>query len=127
MPYSGTLITRVFTSRGQLPIDDATVSVVLHRNSGRQHLLSIQTSNRNGNTTPVSIETPDPQSSLVPNQPDPFTLCDIWVERRGFQLLLVGNVQIFPGVTSIQDLPLIPLPESTGRPAEKVTILPQDL
>lgn len=127
MPYSGILVTRVFTSRGQLPVQDATVSVVLHSPAGRQQLLSIQTSNRSGNTDPVAIETPDPQSSQTPDHPDPFTLCDIWVERPGFQLLLVQNVQIFPGISSIQDLPLIPLPEAGGRPADKVDIPPQNL
>ena len=69
MPQSGILKTRVFTSRGQLPVEDAAVSIVQHGQ----------------------------------------------------------NVQIFSGVTSIQDLPLIPLAEATGRPASRVDITPQNL
>ena len=103
MPYSGTLMTRVFTSRSQLPVEDAAVSILQHEPGGRQRLINIQTSDRSGNTVPTIIETP------------------------GYQLLLIQNVQIFPGIASIQDLPLIPLAETGGRPASKVDISPQDL
>ena len=113
MPYSGTLMTRVFTSRSQLPVEDAAVSILQHEPGGRQRLINIQT--------------PDAQNSQSPGQETPFSLCDIWVECPGYQLLLIQNVQIFPGIASIQDLPLIPLAETGGRPASKVDISPQDL
>ena len=86
MAYSGTLLTRVFTSRGQLPVENAAVTIVQHSSDGRQQLVSIQTSNRSGNTTPTVIETPDAQSSQTPGHLDPFSLCDIWVECAGYQL-----------------------------------------
>lgn len=35
MPQSGILKTRVFTSRGQLPVEDAAVSIVQHGEDGR--------------------------------------------------------------------------------------------
>lgn len=44
MPYSGTLMTRVFTSRSQLPVEDAAVSILQHEPGGRQRLINIQTS-----------------------------------------------------------------------------------
>ena len=127
MPQSGVLKTRVFTSRGQLPVEDAAVSIVQRGRDGKQHLLNIQTSDQSGNTLPTVIETPAPQDSQSPGHRDPFALCDIWAECPGYQLLLVKNVQIFPDVTSIQDLPLIPLAEAGGRPADRVEISPQDL
>ena len=125
MPYSGTLITRVFTGRGQIPVRNAVVSVVQHRADG-DHLLDLQTSDRSGNTAPITIETPSPQNSQTPNQPPPFSLCDIWAEHSGYRLLLIRDVQIFPGITSVQELPLIPLSEK-GLSMETVTIPPQDL
>ena len=57
MPYSGTLMTRVFTSRSQLPVEDAAVSILQHEPGGRQRLINIQTSDRSGNTVPTIIET----------------------------------------------------------------------
>ena len=63
MPYSGTLMTRVFTSRSQLPVEDAAVSILQHEPGGRQRLINIQTSDRSGNTVPTIIETPDAQNT----------------------------------------------------------------
>ena len=127
MPNSGILMTRVYTGRGQFPVVNAAVSIVLHGADGQQHLVNIQTSDPNGNTKPTVLETPARQESLSPGQATPFTLCDIWAECPGYQLLLIQNVQIFPGVTSIQDLPMIPLAKSMGWPADQVSISPQNL
>ena len=73
MLHSGILLTRVFTSRGQLPVENAAVSVVLHSDSDRHTLLNIQTSDRSGNTLPTTIETPGVQNSQFPGQEAPFT------------------------------------------------------
>lgn len=125
MPDSGTLVTRVFTGRSQLPVQDASVSVVQHQTDG-EHLLDIQASDRSGNTAPLPIQTPALQSSQSPGTNRPFAVCDIWVEHPGYQLLLIQNVQLFSGVVSIQELPLVPL-SATERAIGTVTISPQDL
>ena len=127
MLHSGILLTRVFTSRGQLPVENAAVSIVLHSDSERHSLLNIQTSDRSGNTLPTTIKTPALQNSQSPDQATPFTLCDIWVEHSGYQPLTIQNVQIFPGITSIQDLPLLPITEAGELAAERVEITPQNL
>ena len=129
MPQSGVLKTRVFTSRGQLPVEDAAVSIVQRGRDGKQHLLNIQTSDQSGNTLPTVIETPAPQDSQSPGHRDPFALCDIWAESPGYELLVVENVQIFPGTQTLQELELIPLPEQTDAllPEHPVNIPPQSL
>lgn len=127
MLHSGVLLTRVFTSRGQLPVENAAISIVLHSDNERHKLLNIQISDRSGNTLPTTIETPGEQTSQSPGQETPFTLCDVWVEHSGYQPLTIQNVQIFPGITSIQDLPLLPVTEAGEQSAERVEITPQDL
>ena len=127
MLHSGVLLTRVFTSRGQLPVENAAVSIVLNSDNKRQKLLNIQTSDRSGNTLPTTIETPGEQTSQSPGQETPFTLCDVWVEHSGYQPLTIQNIQIFPGITSIQDLPLLPITEVGEQSVERVEITPQDL
>ncbi len=42
-------------------------------------------------------------------------------------MLVIEDVPIFPGVTSVQELPLIPMPEDAGRGGGSVEIPPQDL
>ena len=126
MADTGTLVVRVFTSRGELPVRDASISVTQHGTQGTD-LLALQTSGRSGTTTPISIPSPAAKNSQTPDQSNPYALCDIWVERAGYHLLVVRGVQIFPGVTSYQSLPLIPQNPADGMAVDQVEITPQDL
>lgn len=127
MSYSGRLFTRVFTGRGQFPVGDATVSIFQRDSSGKKKLLSIQRTNASGIAIPVTIETPSPEMSQIPNQSTPFTLCDLWIEQKDYQLLIVENIQIFPNISSIQNLLLIPLSQARELPVNTIHISPQDL
>ena len=80
MADTGTLILRIFTSRGELPVRDASISVVRHGPEGTD-LITIQTSGRSGTTAPITIPSPAPENSQAPDQSTPYALCDIWVER----------------------------------------------
>ena len=124
---SGTLVTRVFTGRAELPIAGASVSVVKKDGDRLLDLLTVQITGRGGDTEAYIIDTPEPEQSQSPGNPAPYALVDLWVDRQGFQLLVVEDVPIFPGVTSVQDLPLVPMPEDGGRGGESVEIPPQDL
>ena len=126
MADTGTLLIRVFTSRGELPVRDASVSVVRHGPQGTD-LVSLQTSDRNSTTEPIPIPSPAPESSQTPDRSTPYTSCDIWVERTGYHLLVVRGVQIFPGITSYQDIPLIPQSPVDGMAVDEVDITPQEL
>lgn len=126
MADTGTLKVRVYTSRGELPVADTSVSVVRHGERG-QDLLALRTSGPNGTAEPIPIQSPPLQSSQSPGQPLPYALCDIWVERAGYHLLVVRGVQIFPGITSFQDLPLIPQNPTDGMTVDRVDITPQPL
>lgn len=110
MPQSGSLTVQVFTSRAQLPVEGATVAVTRPLPSGKQEVLSLQETDRSGNTRPVRIPTPDLQQSTQPQTLEPsFTRCDIWIEHPDYELLLIEGVQIFPGVESAQMAELNPL------------------
>ena len=126
MADTGTLQVRVFTSRGELPVADASVSVVQHGEQG-QDLLALRTSGPSGTVAPIPIQSPPLQSSQSPGQSLPYALCDIWVERAGYHLLVVRGVQIFPNITSFQDLPLIPQNPTDGMTMDRVDITPQPL
>ena len=126
MADTGTLVVRVFTSRGELPVQDASISVVEQGAQGTD-LLALQTSGRSGTTAPIVIASPALANSQSPDQPTPYALCDIWVERAGYQLLVVQGVQIFPDITSFQSLPLIPQNPADGMEVNTVDITPQDL
>ncbi|MBQ2925203.1 MAG: spore cortex-lytic protein [Ruminiclostridium sp.] len=126
MADTGTLIVRTFTSRGELPVRNASISVIQHGPLGND-LLALQTSGRSGATAPIAIPSPAPETSQTPDQTVPYALCDIWVERAGYHLAAVHGVQIFPGVISYQDILLIPQSPVDGMAVNEVDITPQDL
>ena len=64
----GTLQIRVYTSRAQLPIEDATVVVTQISPTGKYHLLSVQITDREGRVQPLTIPAPPRWESTGPTQ-----------------------------------------------------------
>lgn len=129
MAATGTILTRVSTSRAQIPVAGATVAFTQRGTEGRHALLALRVTDANGRTDPVRVSTPDASASESPGTPTPFSVCDIWVESPGYELLVVENVQIFPNTQTLQELELVPLPEQDHSmlPEEPVDIPPQNL
>ena len=127
----GYLITRVYTSRAQLPVAGASVLVTRSAPEGQTGLLGIRITDENGETAPIRIETPAAgESTAPPDSPDlPWTACDIAAEAPGFNREVVRDVQIFPGVTSVQTLSLVPQAEipDTWSGTWENTVIPQSL
>lgn len=129
MESFGTILTRVYTSRAQIPVQGATVAFTQRGQEGRHVLLAVRITDANGRTSPVRAATPSASASESPGTADPFAVCDIWAESPGYELLVVENVQIFPNTQTLQELELIPLPEHTDAllPESPVNIPPQNL
>ena len=115
MQATGTLSVRVYTSQAQIPLEGATVVVAEPGEEGKWKLLSIQCTNSSGQISTIQINTPVLAESTSPNGLPgggaPCALCSVWAEQPGYAMLQVSGVQIFPGVETIQDMELIPLPQ----------------
>lgn len=129
MASAGTIITRVYTSKAQIPLPGVTVAFTQRRPSGKRLLLATRISDEDGKTAPVTVSTPDAAAGLAPGGSRPFTLIDVWAEHADFETLRVEDVQLFPDTKTIQELPLLPLPEmvSPSVLSEHVQIPPQTL
>lgn len=115
MTQTGTLTVRVFTSRAQFPVEGATVAVTQRGRNGKHRILSVQETDRDGATRPITIPTPEVGESTRPNGGTiPFARCDIWVEHEGYELAVIEDVQIFPGEVSLQQVELEPLVRGEG-------------
>lgn len=115
MMQSGKLAVRVFASRAQLPVEGATVVITQKTGNGKHRVLSVQETDRDGATRPISIPTPDVGQSTSPNNGAvPFARCDIWVEHEGYELMVIEDVQVFPGEVSLQQVELDPLVRGEG-------------
>lgn len=115
MQATGLLSVRVYTSQAQIPLEGATVVVAAPGEESKWKLLSIQNTDSSGKIRTVEIDAPAPGESTSPNglpgDGAPFALCSVWAEQPGYVMLQMENVQIFPGVETVQDMELIPLPQ----------------
>ena len=130
MTQSGRLGVRVYAARAQLPVEGATVAITQKTGNGKYKVISLQETDRNGKIRPVHIPTPGRQESTRPNEGEvPFARCDIWVEEAGYELMVLEDVQVFPGVLSEQQVELEPLVrgEQWTQSAQVRPISPQDL
>ena len=116
MQATGTLSVRVYTSQAQIPLEGATVVVAAPGESDKWRLISIQNTDSSGMIQAVQIHTPAVGESTspggLPGDGTPFALCSVWAEHPGYMMLKMENVQIFPGVETVQEMELMPLPQN---------------
>ena len=113
MESTGRLRVRVYASNAELPLEGATVAVTSQEPGGKHRLISIQSTDSSGMIKPVVIAAPAAWESTSPPQAGaeaPFALCSVWAEYPGYAMLQIEGVQIFPGVETVQNMPMIPLP-----------------
>lgn len=129
MPQTGSLIVRVFTSQAQLPISGATVIISSRAEDNRHNVYSIQATNSSGSTKPFQLAAPDVSLGESPDGGVPFSDYSLVVEHPEYYLATFEKLQVFPGVETVQNVPLTPLPQpSTGEDsAEPVVVTPQPL
>ena len=104
----GFLRIQAVTSRARVPVEDATVTVSGAGTGSSRNLISVQLTNDSGQTLPVSIETPAAGNSLTPDQPQGWTEVTVSVSHPDYDRIVVQSVQVFPGVTTVQDTVMIP-------------------
>ena len=129
MASTGFLKVQTLTSRAELPVAGATVSVSMARAGGGRELLNVQRTDESGMTTLLSVSTPELSNSLAPELPRGWTDVQIAASHPDFDGVVSRDVQIFPGVTTLQTLRLVPrggMPTDLGE-TEEYSTPPQDL
>ena len=129
MPQTGTLTVRAFTSNAQLPVSGATVIISSQEEDGRRKVFSVQTTDVSGVTPPITLEAPDKNLSESPGQAAPFSNYSLVVEHPEYYLATFERLQVFPGVETVQNVPLVPRPQPAGNDvtADPVVVTPQPL
>ncbi len=104
----GFLTVNVTTASGALPIVDATVTVS-QLTDGKDTPFAILQTDSDGRTDRILLPAPPQSNSLTPTPIGPgYSLYNIEVEKEGYYTSNYLNVPIFPGITSIQPVKLIP-------------------
>ncbi len=126
MSAVGYIQAKAYTSRAQIPVEDTAVSVV--DNDGR--LLGLRLTDSSGVTSPITIQVPDPAESQSPDTGEKgFVTVNLYARAENFEQILVRDIQVFPGVVTMQELILVPLSELPGSRtrAEVIDTPPQNL
>lgn len=74
MNAHGSILARVFTSNAMLPVIGAAVAFVRRRSDGTTELLAYRTTNYDGMTVPVDVDTPELDgTTLASSGKQPYT------------------------------------------------------
>ena len=116
----GRLVVRVSAASGAVPVSGATVIIRSALNEPPVTVLASLTTDESGLTEPILVPTPSVSESLSPGGRKPFAQISTEVSADGYFTSSNLNIPIYPGITSIQPVTLIPLPdsESNNQPSE---------
>ena len=115
----GFLIVNVKTANGALPLENASVTVYSSPPPSKNNepslkdtdvIFSLRT-DENGKTQKVALKTKPLALSQTPDERFPNLTYNILVTRDGYYDNTYLNVPIFEGITSVQEVLLIPLSE----------------
>ena len=111
----GTLSVRTYTASEALPIAGALVEISGAEESNRDLFYSVIT-DRDGKTENLSLPTPNRSLSLSPGALDvPYSVYDMQISAPGYYTKNVYGLTVFPGVTSLQLVNMIPLSKNNVR------------
>ena len=125
----GSLLVRTYIADMLIPVRDVRVTVTENNGNGEE-ILAFRLTDENGKTDIIEIDTPDMELSLDQNNTlKPFTSVNIKVEKEGFIIFIIQNVQIFANRLSEQNIEMIPLPEKSEYDefSNTFTVTPQNL
>ena len=116
---NGKLQINVTADIGQIPIQNATISISFTGEPGSP--LETLTTDSSGQTETVSLKTPPLEYSLTPNSPMPYSEYTVTVTAPGYEPVTVSGVEVLPDVTAIQNIEMTPS-EVSRAPEETITI-----
>lgn len=111
---SGTILFRVYTAREALPIKNA-VCKVTKEFDGNVHTFYTLTTDQSGRTPASPLPAPSKKLSQdSANKIQPFALYDATITREGYADVELREIPVFDGVSSIQQVAMIPVPNTNG-------------
>ena len=108
LPATGYIQVHAYESFAQIPLQDVSVSVSAIDGTA----IALRLTDRSGRIEPIPIPVPDRAESLTPNPGErPFATVNLTARLRDYEQIFIDDLQVFAGITTDQDLPLIPLSE----------------
>ena len=107
----GYLVVRASAASGAIPLEGAEVTVRGDLPNFSSVIVRLETG-RDGATPKISLAAPPRSNSTSPGVKDQFSTYNIEVRLKGFFPTGALKIPVFDGITSIQPINLIPLPQN---------------
>lgn len=108
----GSLSVRAYTAGGALPVVGAIVRIFGAEEGNRDVVHSLLT-DVDGRAPTVKLPAPSKTYSMAPNPSErPYALYDIEISADEYYTKQIRGVSVFPGITSLQLLNMIPLSQN---------------
>lgn len=119
MEENGYITVNVRTAGGALPVENAVVTV---KDSGGA-ILAVFFTDRDGKTPRLKVLAPPRANSESPGAASPpFFNYNIDTDKEGYISVRNVDVPVYPGITSVQTVEMIPISEgSTRLPRDVIT------
>lgn len=121
-PKLGSLVFNVYQDspvRGRIPVKNAKIT--LSKLLGDDYYLSkILMTDENGETEPLELPTVSRELSLKPGEVRVYSTYRASVEAPGYQRRDIYDVEIFDGITSVQNVVMEPVTAGGGAQAASV-------
>ena len=120
----GQLVVQVSAAAGAVPIQNASVIIRAEDEDGNIRILGVLQTDESGITSPFAVPTPPLSQSLSPGGKKPYSEIITEVFADGYYATVNLNIPVYPGITSIQPVTLVPLPDSAygTQPAADIVI-----
>lgn len=101
----GFITVNVRTAGGALPVSGAVVTIT----DTKGNAVAVIISDISGSTDVVELPTPSKENSLIPNGGEVSSFYNVDASSDGFYNTVVSGIPIFDGITSIQQILMIPI------------------
>ena len=108
MTSTGYLQVSAYTSNALIPLKDVAITVTASDGTA----IAMRLPDRSGKIQPIEIPVPAKAESQSPDPDErPYTLVNLYARLPGYYQIENESIQIFSGITTNQNLELIPLSE----------------
>ena len=106
-PQEGIFKAQVYVGDRGFPIPNVKVEVTKKFLNG-EYLIDTQLTDMSGLTQPIFLPAHPATESNQPGRPHPYTTYDVKFSHPDYTTVIVHNVAIFEGITSLQSMEMIP-------------------
>lgn len=109
MSSTGYIQVHAYTSKAQIPLEDVAIAIT----DPQGNLIAARLTNKSGQLdTPISVTVPDISAGESPDTGIiPYVDVNIFARKENFEQIESESVQVFPQITTVQNIELIPLSE----------------